>query len=255
MTDAYETEEVLSQYLDFHFGPDEPFGVPNYPAACARLCLEAMADDDQRRRALDLGCAVGRTGMELANAFDAVDALDTSQAFIDAACSLRDQGTLDYSIVDEGDIRSARRADLGGLGLAEAARRVTFAVGDASRLAVPDDPYDLVFAGNLIDRLAKPADFLERLPQQLRPGGWLVLASPYTLRREYTAQEQWIGGYRSADGEPITVRQGLHEWLEPAFEMARDPVDQAFVIRETRRKFQHTIAEVTFWRRSASAMS
>jgi len=249
MTDAYETEEVLSQYLDFQFGSGEPFGVPNYPAACARLCLDAMAADDPRRRALDLGCAVGRTAMELARAFDAVDDLDTSRAFIDAACLLRDRGRLDYSVVDEGDLRSARRADLASLELDDAARRVSFAVGDAARLAAPDEPYDLVFAGNLIDRLAEPGAFLDGLARQLRPGGWLVIASPYTLRREYTPYAQWIGGYYGAAGTPVTVRDGLHQRLAPAFVMAREPVDQPFVIRETRRKFQHTVAEVTFWRR------
>ncbi len=249
MTDAYETEEVLSQYLDFHFGSDEPFGVPNYPAACARLCLEAMADDDQRRRALDLGCGVGRTAMELGRGFDAVDALDTSRTFIDAARTLRDRGQLDYSVVDEGDLRSPRRADLASSGLADAARRVSFAVGDACRLAVAKYPYDLVFAGNLIDRLAEPGAFLDGLADQVRPGGWLVIASPYTLRREFTPYENWIGGYYDAAGTPITVQDGLRQRLAPAFEMAQEPVDQPFVIRETRRKFQHTVAEVTFWRR------
>ena len=254
MTAAYETEEVLSQYLDFHFGHDEPFGVANYPAACAQHCLEAVAETP-RERALDLGCAVGRTSLELARACKAVDALDTSTAFINAACTLRDQGQLDYSVVDEGNIRSERRANLAELGLAGPAQRVNFEVGDASRLPVPDEPYDLVFAGNLIDRLANPADFLDRLPQQVRPGGWLVIASPYTLRHEYTAPEQWIGGYYSPDGETITVRDGIRRRLEPAFEMARDAIDQPFVIRETRRKFQHTIAEITFWRRCGGGTS
>ena len=41
----------------------------------------------------------------------------------------------------------------------------------------------------------------------------------------------------------------LRDLLGPHFVMLGTPQDVEFVIRETRRKFQHTIAELTAWER------
>lgn len=244
----YETDELLGQYLDFHFGPGERFGVPNYPAACAQLCIAAH-DDRPAERALDLGCAVGRTAFELARTFDGVHGVDLSARFIDAARTLRDTGRLAYTVPEEGDLVANRVADLSDTGLDRVAGRTTFEQADAARLPTPATPYDLVFAGNLIDRLAEPGHFLATVHEHLRPGGTLVIASPYTLLPEHTPRAQWIGGYHAADGTPVTVRDGLHRLLGERFDPVGEPRDQPFVIRETRRKFQHTVAEVTVWRR------
>ena len=40
----------------------------------------------------------------------------------------------------------------------------------------------------------------------------------------------------------------LRDLLGPHFVMLDAPQDVEFVIRETRRKFQHTVAELTAWR-------
>ena len=42
----------------------------------------------------------------------------------------------------------------------------------------------------------------------------------------------------------------LRELLGPHFRMLDAPRNVAFVIRETRRKFQHTVAELTVWERA-----
>lgn len=80
---VYETDELLGQYLAFHYG-ESHFGVGNYPARCATACLEVMAGRE-KGRALDLGCAVGRTSFELARVFAEVVGLDLSSRFIEAA--------------------------------------------------------------------------------------------------------------------------------------------------------------------------
>jgi len=77
---VYETDELLSQYLDFHFG-ESHFGVGNYPARCARICQELMTGRE-KTKALDLGCAVGRTAFELGRVFDQVVGVDLSDRFI-----------------------------------------------------------------------------------------------------------------------------------------------------------------------------
>lgn len=243
---VYETDELLGQYLAFHYG-DSHFGVGNYPARCATACLEVMAGRD-KHRALDLGCAVGRTSFELARIFDEVVALDLSQRFIDAANTLKTQGQMDYFLRAQGDLGETAVASLEGHNLAKHAHRATFEVADACNLGPAYHGFDLVFAGNLIDRLQDPGAFLSGVHQLLNDRGVLVISSPYTLLEDFTPRTKWIGGFQR-NGQPFTVLDGMKEILAPHFELMRDPVDVPFVIRETARKYQHTIAELTAWQR------
>ncbi len=243
---VYETDELLSQYLGFHFG-ESGFGVSNYPLRCADICRELMAGRNLGR-ALDLGCAVGRTSFELARDFDQVVGVDLSNRFIAAANTLREQGAIDYFRRDEGELGARVTARLAELELDEAAGKVRFETGDACALGGQHRDYDLVFAGNLIDRLQAPGTFLADIHRHLAIGGTLVISSPYTLMEEFTPRANWIGGYTTG-GQPRTVLDGMREILAAHFEVVQPPMDVPFVIRETRRKFQHTVAELTAWRR------
>ncbi|MFO7995149.1 MAG: putative 4-mercaptohistidine N1-methyltransferase [Marinobacter sp.] len=243
---VYETDELLGQYLGFHFG-ESYFGVGNYPARCAGICQELMAGRD-KRKALDLGCAVGRTAFELGRVFDQVTGVDLSKSFVDAAHNLRQDGEIDYFRRDEGELGARVTASLEDLGLARAAERVSFATGDACELGEEHRDYDLIFAGNLIDRLQDPGAFLADIHRRLAEGGTLVISSPYTLLEEFTPRANWVGGFER-NGQPRTVLDGMREILSHHFEEIQPPQDVPFVIRETRRKFQHTIAELSAWRR------
>ncbi|TDT44514.1 putative 4-mercaptohistidine N1-methyltransferase [Halospina denitrificans] len=244
MTDFYETDEQLGQYMDFHFGP-ERFGVANYPRVCAERCLSVAKG---RGSALDLGCATGRSTLELARGFESVVGVDLSHRFIQAAEALRRDGEMAYQLVDEGELRHAETASLAELGLEEAAGRVSFEEGDAGDLAGHHQGYDLIFAGNLIDRMPDPGAFLRGLHELLGDQGVVVISSPYTLLEDFTPRENWIGGYY-ANGQPVTVLDGMKQRLSEHFRLAANPEDIPFVIRETRRKHQHTLAQLTVWER------
>jgi hypothetical protein len=41
----------------------------------------------------------------------------------------------------------------------------------------------------------------------------------------------------------------MQELLREHFRLVNEPEDVEFVIRETRRKFQHTVAQLTVWER------
>lgn len=60
------------------------FGVKNFPS-CAHKTIEAAKSENIKGRALDLGCAVGRATIELAQYFDEVVGIDYSNSFIEAA--------------------------------------------------------------------------------------------------------------------------------------------------------------------------
>lgn len=244
MQNTYETDDLLNQYLGFHYG-DTYFGVENYAVQCAALCLQFMGERP-RGLALDLGCAVGRSAFELAKGFDRVVAVDLSHRFIDAACRLQAGEALQYWQQDEGQIGQYRTACLQQTDLYAHAHQVHFVQGDACVKATDERLADLVFAGNLIDRVNDPAAFLKGLAHRVRPGGVLVISSPYTLLPDYTPPENWIGGHLK-DGKPQTMLDGMTRLLQPAFTPAAQPLDVPFVIRETARKFQHTVAQMTAW--------
>lgn len=240
----YETEYFHSQYCEFHYGSDY-FGVPNFPARCAGLCVGFMKE---RRvaRALDIGCSVGRTAFELARIFSRVTGIDSSASFIKSADAIRASGSVIYNLPVEGELYLPVERNLSDFRLDQVCRRVEFIQADASML--PDDVtgYDLIFAGNLIDRLEKPRRFLSSLHERMNPGGVLVLTSPYTWLPAYTPRDEWLGGFWK-NGRHWTSRDGLKAILQPNFRLLTEPFDVPFVLRETARKFQHSLAEMTAW--------
>jgi putative 4-mercaptohistidine N1-methyltranferase len=247
----YETDELISQYLEFHYG-DEYFGVANFAKACADICIEeARKAGTAQTRAMDIGCAVGRSSFELARYFEHVDALDFSARFISSAVELQQSGIKRYTIKDEGELVSFRETQLQELGLDKTSGRCNFMQADACNLNEKYSAYDLVFAGNLVDRLYAPKQFLAMIHERMNPGGLLILASPYTWLKEFTERENWLGGFKDNVGENFTTLDGLKALLGGHFEMIGEPREVPFVIRETRRKFQHTLSELTVWKRKA----
>ena len=244
----YETDRSVAEYLEFHYGPTH-LDVPNFPEACAEAAIAALelAGHPGRGGALDVGCAVGRSAFELTRSFARVDAIDFSHRFVEAGARLAAGERLDYDIPTEGRLSLRRTASLADLGLDRTAPRVRFAQGDACALADEFAHYDLVLAANLVDRLHDPSLFLARIADRVVPGGLLAITSPYTWLEAYTPPDRWLGG-RVVGGRPVGSLEGLTAALEPGFERI-DRRDIPFVIRETARKHQHTIAEFTAWRR------
>ena len=244
--DVYETDEMLAQYCEFHYG--EPgLGVPSFHAELARIARGAVGEGP-KRRALDLGCAVGRIAFELARDFDQVDALDFSARFIQIGARMQERGSIRYERKEEGDLVSFQQRSLSDLGLDADRGKVKFMQQDATNLKPIYTGYDLVVAANLIDRLGEPRLFLEEIPKRMNPRGVLLIASPYTWLEQFTKKEHWLGGFRR-DGEPVTTLDGLHEALDGAFDLIGNPSKVPFVIRETANKHQHTFSEITLWRK------
>lgn len=247
----YETDRLMSEYAEFHYG-DEYFGVPNFPKALVEV-LKPYLKGRNTGRALDLGCASGRASFELARYFDTVLGVDFSARFIDQGVQLGRDKLLRYTLVDEGDLLLFKERTLSELGL-EDVPVPDFAQGDACNLKPNYRDFDLVFAANLIDRLYEPAKFLDDVHTRILPGGLLMIASPYTWLEEHTPKSEWIGGYKK-NGENVTTLDGLKAHLEPHFRLLNEPQTVPFVIRETTHKFQHSLSEVTIWERNDEPLS
>ncbi len=239
----YETDSLMSEYAEFHYG-DEYFGVPNFPKALVETVMPYM-QGRSTKRALDLGCAVGRASFELARHFDHVDGVDFSARFINLGVQLNNEGVLRYAITDEGDLQLFKTRSLAELGL-DKVPAPEFTQGDACNLKPSLTGYDLVFAANLIDRLYEPAKFLNDIHTRINQGGLLMIASPYTWLEEHTPKEFWLGGFKK-DGESYTTLDGLKEHLGKHFKLISEPTQVPFVIRETSHKHQHSLSNVTVW--------
>ena len=244
MSAIYESDKLLAEYLLFHFGtPDEILPPDRAGPAAMREALGfplrtvAHFSPGTVARGLDLGCAVGRSTFEMARTCEHVTGLDFSHAFIRAAEALRQGDTLTYDRLEEATLRtrlSARRPE------AIDAARLRFLQGDAMHLPDEFGSFDRVHAANLLCRLPEPKRLLDRLPELVKPGGELVLATPCTWLTEFTPLENWPSA-------------GTFEWLkaslEPDFSLIRQ-AEEPFLIRETARKFQWSSSLVTVWRRA-----
>jgi putative 4-mercaptohistidine N1-methyltranferase len=243
---TYETDELLHQYLVFHYGTAEDqfpytFGgsdALDFPKRCA---LEGPAQEADLRqgRALDLGCAVGRSTFELARHYQEVIGIDYSHIFINAANSLKRDGSCMASRQDEGSVTTNLELQVD---TSIDRSRVSFEQGDA--LSIRDDigQFDLVLACNLICRLKEPLHLIRRLTDLVKPGGCLFLTTPFTWMESYTPKANWLG-----NGSEDSF-DGLRRGLEPAFTLDAD-WDMPFIIREHTRKFQYSIAKASRWRR------
>jgi len=246
----YDSETALSEYLLFHYGglehriPGALADALQFPVRCVSECLDA-ARLPPRARALDLGCAVGRSSFELARRCAQVIGIDFSASFISVATHLRDNGSFHFNYIEEGGLTRPHCAFV-----PPAIRReqVNFERGDAVNLRSGLGPFDVVLMANLIDRVDNPAKCLERLPGLLEAGGQLVITSPYTWLAEYTPRENWLGGFMR-DGRPVKTFDTLKKTLAPHFELSRRQ-DLSFVIREHARKYQLGFAEATCWIRT-----
>ena len=242
----YESDAAVEQYLLFHYGTPEQICplLPDarlacgFPARCVSEPLQHLTLGG-KKRSLDLGCAVGRSSFELRRHFDEVVGIDFSARFVAAAQQMAATRTATVHAPREGAAADEMRLELPSDLKTD---HIQFERGDACNLRADLGTFDLVLMANLIDRLPDPTRCLERLPEILAPGGWLVITSPYTWLEEYTPREKWL------DGGGRGTLEGLKEKLASAFTF-QHAIDLPFLIREHRRKYQWSIAEASVWQR------
>jgi len=240
----YESTRLVREYLLFHYGePDEVLPWKTGPREALRFaqrCVRELINSSsvgRDARALDVGCAVGRSSFELAGHCREVIGIDSSGAFIAAAEKIRQTGALPYDYSVEGARTATATASLPpGID----AERVRFETGDAMDLRSDLGMFDVVLAANLLCRLPDPRVFLARASSLVKPGGQLLLTTPFTWLEEFTPRDKWIGAAESESADELT------RLLEPHFELKLSK-DMPFLIREHARKYQWGVAWGTRW--------
>lgn len=244
LKDIYESDELVSQYCEFQYG-DTHFGVENFAIECAKV---ASSFAKNKTKALDLGCATGRATYELAKDFDIVEGIDFSARFVQVGSKLKEDGYIAFTSKEEGELLSHKKVTIKDLGYENLKEKVSFWQGDACNMKPNFESYDLVMATNLIDRLYNPRLFLDTIEKRLNKDGILVITSPYTWQESSTQKEFWLGGYEDENGKEVKTIETLEKILGDRFELVNTQnVD--FVIKETARKYQHTISELSVWKK------
>ena len=228
-------------------------------------------------RAIDIGCACGRSTFELAKLAAPIDAsssplfshilgLDFSTRFIRIAAQLQFSGHAEYSLKKEGDLLSYHSIESGlpadsevpadssvvDLDLTKRGMqdRVEFMQGDACNLSSKYTNFSLVLASNLIEYLYEPALFLTSIGSRVVPGGLLVLASSYTFDEAYTPRAHWLGGMKDAGGESVESARRIAELLSTEFEQIVQATEEVPCLwKQNTRNYQLKFAHTTVWRR------
>lgn len=242
--DIYESDDLVSQYCEFQYG-DTHFGVSNFAIECAKIASKFAT---KKGKALDLGCATGRATYELAKDFDEVEGIDFSVRFVQVGANLKDNGFVAFTSKEEGDLVVNKKVTIEELGYENLRDKVSFWQGDACNLKPNFNSYDLIIATNLIDRLYNPRLFLDTVDERLNEDGVLILTSPYTWQESSTQKELWLGGYVDSNGVEVKTLDSLKNVMSDKFELLHVQ-DLDFVIKETARKYQHTISQVSIWKK------
>lgn len=247
----YESEKLVAEYLLLHYGkpgevcpwPFVPEGALDFPK---RLVTEfpEFEEQDFSGHALEVGCATGRTCLELSRTFSSVEGMDFSQAFIEVAKAVQSGKLSNFEAPGEGDSSSSFKIAGDQSWNPE---RINFQTGDACSLPEYGKKFEILIAANLICRLPEPEKFLVRLPDLLAPEGLLLITSPYTWLDQFTPRKHWLGGYES-NGRKARTLETLQNKLEDSFSLLRTK-DMPFMIREHARKFQWSVTEASLWRR------
>jgi len=208
----YRLAATRDEYVAFHYPETDPlpaFLGPRCPPLSDRYPFAVKKLWKPARRALDVGCAVGRVAHDLARDHELAIGVDLSRLLLDAA---KERGA------------PAR-----------------FARADALALPFPDGAFDTVVALNLIDRVPDPARALDEAARVTAPRGLLLVGSPYTWKEEFTPRSRWLGAV--GDGGA-----GVRERLHPRFSR-EDETDLLFFIPHHARSGQLGRTHIQAFRR------
>lgn len=165
---------------------------PGAAVRCAER-LHALAGSPHGiARAVDAGCGAGRTAFALAQCHP--DALvlgfDVNLGLLRLARAAL-AGRIRYPRRRVGLVYDTRAFPVTMAG----ADRVDFWACDALALPFAPGALDLGLCLNVLDAVSDPLGLLQAITASLRPGGRLLLATPFDWSERATPVEAWVGGH------------------------------------------------------------
>jgi len=195
---AFDSQrQYLSTYAFDHYGDLDPAeSTPRsvLPGSIIRLFRQGLmpAERTVRGPVIDIGCAVGRTSFELAEALDdIVLGIDLNFGMLKTAATILEKGFVSYPLRRGGIAFERRRFPA----TFEKAGNVDFWVCDATALPFADQTFSAGVSLNVLDCVWSPYDYLKEISRILIPGGNALMSTPYDWTANATPIEAWLGGH------------------------------------------------------------
>lgn len=202
--------EHLSIYLDAHWG-DRAEPPPDGPGAGfgMRAIVDRIAERAAHRVgfAVELGCSTGRIVAELAAGADHVAGIDLSFGAVRRARRLLDGDRVEYPRRAIGRHYTTARTAAGDRTVPAARRMVV--CGDALDPPLVPGMFDRVVALNLLDSVGSPTQLLSVIDGLCKPGGEVIVSSPYAWQSSVMAESERLGGLDPARDLAATFRDGV----------------------------------------------
>jgi SAM-dependent methyltransferase/uncharacterized protein YbaR (Trm112 family) len=202
--------EHLSIYLDAHW-VDRALPPPDGPGA--GFSMRAIVDKIAERAAhpvglaVELGCSTGRIVAELAAGAGHVAGIDLSFGAVRRARRLLDGELVEYPRRVIGRRYTTARAAAGDRTVPAARRLVV--CGDALDPPLVPGAFDRVVALNLLDSVGSPRQLLSVIDGLCRPGGEVIISSPYSWQSSVMADAERLGGLDPAQDLAAIFREGV----------------------------------------------
>lgn len=188
--------QQLSAYAWDHYGDCDPneSSADSAPGSVVRTLREALktADPLLPGPMIDFGCSVGRTTFELTEHRDElVLGVDLNFSMLQVASQVLRTGRVCYPRRRVGIVYDRREFPYH----VKRPENADFWACDLMSLPLRPASFSTAIALNVLDCVSAPIEFLHASCGFLRPGGKLILTTPYDWSPNATPVETWIGGH------------------------------------------------------------
>jgi uncharacterized protein YbaR (Trm112 family)/SAM-dependent methyltransferase len=223
--------ELASIYLDAHWG-DHATPAPTSPGRGGAALWEKLRGHARVDSAIELGCGMERGLAELSRSADLTVGIDVSLGSLRRARRVLGGAPLRYA-------RRVAGRHYVPAQIAAPAVRVELICADAQDPPLPPERFARVAALNILDVVHNPDTLLTVATGLTRPGGELLLASPYAWQSGFVGEEHRIG-----DLDPAAA---VVAWLRAAGFTVEEETDLEWSLRRDARS---SVAYAAHWLRA-----
>jgi SAM-dependent methyltransferase/uncharacterized protein YbaR (Trm112 family) len=238
-----EMESLLGDVL----GPASPFDTirhyngiyasDHYEGGVARTLLARaldLAGELPEGPAIDTGCATGGTTFELAQRTGRITVgVDLNFAMLRVASRALREGVVRYPRRRVGIVYDRREVAVPSSDL------VDFWCCDVAALPFRAETFAVAASLNVLDCTPNPRNTLAEMSRIERPGGKLLLTTPYDWTAHATPVEQWLGGHSQRGPDGGAAEPFLRSLLAPDLELVAEELNVPWQVRTHERSTVH----------------